>query len=156
MHNCWVVQRSHERMNNKSKHQEPLRIFLSHASDDISNAHKLERLLSKHSNVRVFSTENLSAGEDWQSILKDELSNCDVFFVMLSPNTINSKWVLQELGAAWAMDKPIVVSGTNIDLLSQIPVSISEKQFVNIEDLVKPDKLNQILAPFEKSVESSK
>ena len=105
-------------MNNKSKHQEPLRIFLSHASDDISNAHKLERLLSKHSNVRVFSTENLSAGEDWQSKLKDELSNCDVFFVILSPNTINSKWVLQELVAAWALYKPSVVSVTNIDFLS--------------------------------------
>lgn len=38
-------------MNNKSKHQEPLRIFLSHASDDISNAHKLERLLS---NIQMY------------------------------------------------------------------------------------------------------
>ena len=46
-------------MNNKSKHQEPLRIFLSHASDDISNAHKLERLLSKHSNVRVVVPKTL-------------------------------------------------------------------------------------------------
>ncbi|MFQ5638501.1 MAG: toll/interleukin-1 receptor domain-containing protein [bacterium] len=138
-------------MNIKTKQQRGnLRIFLSYSAADTQNAHKLQRLLSQRSDVNVFSTEMLSAGEDWQTKLKKELSKCDVFLVVLSPNSLDSKWVLQELGAAWAMDKPILVNGTHIDLLSKIPVSINESQFLNIDEIEKPDKLNEFLAPYEK------
>ncbi len=137
-------------MIHKEKKQDTLNIFLSYTTEDSSYAHKLERLLSQRSNVRIFTTEMLSAGEDWQSKLKDELSNCDIFVVMLSPNSVNSKWVLQELGAAWALNKPIVVSGTNIELLSKIPVDLDQSNFIDIKELDKPEILDQILESYEK------
>ncbi len=127
-----------------------LRVFLSYSMEDKASGNRVKNLLSRRPNVRIFTNEMLSAGEDWQSKLKEELSNSDLFLVMLSPNSFASSLVLQEIGAAWGTNKPILVSGTNIDLLSRIPVSIKKSQFINLDELAEPEKLDKILEPFEK------
>ena len=33
---------------------------------------------------------------------------CDIFLVLLSPDSVNSEWILPEIGAAWALNKLIV------------------------------------------------
>lgn len=141
-------------MTQKEKRKQALRIFLSYATADRVYAHKLQSLLSQRPNVRIFTTETLSAGEDWQSRLKDELSQCDVFLVLLSPNSVDSKWVLHELGAAWAIDKPIVPIVTHPEVFSKIPVMLSQTQFVEIKDLEKPEVINQILERYEEAASS--
>jgi len=136
-------------MTHSVKSKSPLRIFLSYAASDRIDANKLRDLLSRRPNVRVFTTEMLSAGEDWKSKLKDELSKCDVFWVLLSPNSVDSKWVLQELGAAWAIEKPIIPVVTHPELISKIPVALSRHQFINVKDIDKPEIINRVLAPYE-------
>ena len=86
-----------ERLANYMAQKAQVRIFLSYATADKEYAHRLRSLLSKRPNLRVFTTETLSAGEDWESKLKDELSQSDVFIVVLSSNSVDSKWVLHEL-----------------------------------------------------------
>lgn len=136
-------------MAQKEESKQALCIFLSYATADQLYGHKLRSLLSQHPHVRIFTTDMLSAGEDWQSKLKDELSKCDIFLVLLSPNSVNSKWVLHELGAAWAIDKPIISIVTHPEIFSKIPVPLSQIQFVEIEDLEKPEIINQILERYE-------
>ncbi len=130
------------------------KIFLSYAASDRAYAHKLRDILSKRSNVRIFTTETLSAGEDWQDKLKDELSKSDIFLVLLSPDSVGSEWVLHELGAAWAMDKPIIPIVTHPEVFSKIPVSLSQIQFIEVKDIEKPEVINQILERYEE-VETS-
>lgn len=137
-------------MNQKSRQSSPLNIFLSYAKSDASYGSTLQRLLFHRPNVRIFAPEMLSAGEDWQAKLKEELSKCDIFLLILTPNSFDSKWVLQELGAAWALNKPIIVIGTNIQLLSKIPVDLSQNRFVLIDELENPEILDQILEHFGK------
>lgn len=137
-------------MTQKVKRNQTLRIFMSYTAADHVHAHKLRDLLSQRPNVRIFTTEMLSAGEDWQSKLKDELSKCDVFVVLLSPNAVDSKWVLHELGAAWAIGKPIIPIVTLPEVFSKIPMRLSHLQFFEIKDLEKPEIINHILEPYEK------
>jgi len=141
-------------MTQKGKQKHALRIFLSYAAADRVYAEKLRGLLSRRPHVRLFTTEMLSAGEDWQSKLKEELSHCDLFMVVLSPNSVDSKWILYELGAAWAIDKPILSIVTHPDVVSKIPVTFSQVQVVEIKDLEKPDIINQMLERYEGVVTS--
>ncbi|NBC15996.1 MAG: TIR domain-containing protein [Bacteroidetes bacterium] len=92
-------------------------VFLSHASADRKTARHIAGALSQHARVRIFSTDMLSAGGDWQSKLKDELSDSDLFILLVSEAAVGSNLILQEYGAAWAMSKPIIL--VFVDPLSQ-------------------------------------
>jgi len=141
---------------NMTQKKEMSKIFLSYTRADRDDGQKLGRLLSQQRpNLRIFTTDTLSAGEDWRSRLKDELTQCDLFIVILSPNSIDSDWVLQELGAAWAIDKPIIPVVTQPGLLTRIPVDLKDVQVVELKDIEKPEVINQILERYEAAVTST-
>lgn len=126
------------------------RIFLSYVEADRTYARKLSNLLSQRPNLRIFTTETLSAGEDWKSKLKDELSQTDILMVLLSSNSVNSPWVLQELGAAWALDKPIIPVVIHPEVSFKMPVMLRELQSVEVKDFENPEVIDQILEGYEK------
>ena len=134
----------------KEKGKQALRIFLSYAAADREYARKLRSLLSQRSNLYVFTLEGLSAGEAWESKLKDELSQCDIFIVLLSSNSVNSKWVLSELGAAWALNKLIIPVVTHAEVLSKIPMDLRKIYSVEIKYLEDhPEVIDQILERYK-------
>ena len=140
----------------KEKGKQALRVFLSYAAADKGYARKLRSLISKRPNLRVFTTETLSAGEDWESKLRDELSQSDIFVVLLSSNSVDSKWVLHELGAAWALDKPIIPVVTNSEVFSEIPMDLRKVQPVEVEYLEShPEVIKQIFERYEKTTTSN-
>ena len=142
----------------KAENNEALRVFLSYAAADRTQAQKLQRLLAQRPNVRIFTMEALSAGEDWESRLKEELSQCQVFILILSPNSVDSGWVLSELGAAWALDKPILPVITDPEVSSKLPLKVELRGVkpVELKDLEKPEVVNEILAHYEKAAASHK
>jgi len=134
----------------QKKGKQALRIFLSYAAADREYARKLRSLLSRRSNLQIFTPEALSAGEDWVSKLKDEISQCDIFVVLLSSSSVNSEWVLSELGAAWALGKLIVPVITHPEVFSKIPVVLKDVLSVEIKYLEShPEAIEQILARYE-------
>jgi hypothetical protein len=134
---------------NQRENEKPiLRIFFSYAREDRAEALKVHRLLLRL-NLRIFTKDTLSAGEDWQSKLKDELTQCDLFIVLLSPNAATSSWVLQELGAAWGLEKPILPIVTHPDVFAQIPVSLNQFEFVDMNALEDTDAINRILERYK-------
>ncbi len=154
-------------MNQKEKHKEALekdeqssrfrligsvgelRVFLSYARVDRELARKVRSVLSRCLNAHIFTPEMLSAGEDWEFKLKNELSRCDIFFIILSPSFVDSKWILHELGAAWALEKPIILVLTHRKILSKIPVALKDDVVaVTMEELEKPGTIDQIIKRF--------
>lgn len=121
------------------------RIFLSYAPVDKACALPLLNFLTHQCGLRVFTNDSLSAGEDWMSKLKSELTSCDFFMVLLSPTSVESNWVLHELGAAWGLGKPIVAVTTHPEISSKIPVALSEIMMVDIKDFENPEVVNLIL-----------
>jgi hypothetical protein len=137
----------------QEKDKRVLRVFLSYAAADSAYAHKLHYILSQRLNLRIFTDKALSAGEDWKSKLKNELAQCDIFVVLLSPNSVQSAWVLQELGAAWMLEKPILPIVTDSQVLTRIPVELRNVQLVDIQDLENPETVNQIIESFEEQLD---
>jgi TIR domain-containing protein len=128
-----------------------LRVFVSYATPDRAYARQLESLLSQRASLRVFTTDALSAGEDWEPKLRDEIAQSDVFIVLLSPASVASKWVLHELGAAWALNKPIIPVLTQPEAFSKVPVELQDRKPVSLSSLDNPEVVSQLLEPFEKA-----
>jgi len=136
-------------MKDKIINKRPLRIFFSFAAVDRTYAHRVQNILSQRPDVRIFTTESLSAGEDWQSKLKHELASSDIFIVLLSPNSIASKWVLHELGAAWGTDKPIIPIVTNPEIVSNRLIPLKLKQYLDISKLIEdPNNLEGVIEQY--------
>jgi hypothetical protein len=112
--------------------------------------------LSARRDVRVLSADALSAGENWRTQLREALANTDLFVVILSPDSLTSPWVLQELGGAWTLGKPIlaVVAGTKVPM--KLPVALDEHQFASIRDFRKPEDFDRWLEHTETTLAGAK
>lgn len=135
-----------------SKHRRPLRVFISHSSGDLVFARKLSNLLSRGANVQVFTTEDLSAGEKWETKLRHELASADVVLALLTPNSVDSKWVLHEVGAAWALEKPIIPVITRRDVLNKMPVPLDRTKVIELTDIDSPENADRFVGAFEDSL----
>jgi hypothetical protein len=137
----------------KEKSKQSFRIFLSYASEDEINVQKLQEILSQQRNLRIFTDEMLSAGEGWESKLRDEILNCDIFIVLLSPISIKSSWVLSELGAAWGLEKLIIPIFTQPEVLSKIPVELKNTESFDISYLEEhPEALNHVIDHYKENI----
>jgi hypothetical protein len=75
-------------------------IFLSHSSDDRPIATAVAETLSNHGVPIWFSPINIMTAKKWQDEIGKALKRCDWFIVLLSNNSVKSKWVKLELAYA--------------------------------------------------------
>lgn len=130
----------------------PYNVFLSYAYKDAAHADRLRRLLGARRDVRLLSADDLSAGSNWQARLRDALVNSNLFVIVVSPDALASPWLLQELGAAWALEKPILVVVAGTTLPMKLPVELEQKQFARIRDFRKPEDFDPWLQRVEDAV----
>jgi hypothetical protein len=116
----------------------PLNVFIRHAREDQPLAERIIRGLTFGGRVRVRTDRMLSAGEDWRSELKRALETTHVFIVIGSPASARSDLVLQELGGAWALDKPIVVVTPEGEVEWAPPIEQSSYKRVALTELEQP------------------
>ena len=134
-----------------SKRPHELRVFLSHSEfvDDVAFARKIRNLLVRRLNARVFTAEELSAGEKWEVKLRNELERADVVVALLTPSSVTSSWVLHEIGAAWALQKSIIPVITRRDVLSSMPVPLQGTRALEFKDVDSPERANEFVQGFE-------
>jgi len=99
-----------------------MRIFVSHSSADKAVAAAFVEMLRSAftlppKEIRCTSVEGykLSAGADSNEQLRSEVFGCEVFVALLSPASMNSIYVMFELGARWGAKlhlAPVMVCGT--------------------------------------------
>lgn len=122
------------------------KVFLSYARDDRAYAERLRRILSLGTTARVFTDDMLSVGEPWQERLLQELREADVFMIIGTPRSSGSDVVLQELGAAWAMEKPIVVVTVEEGTTWRPPVESRMIEQVSLPQLEQPGVMERLFA----------
>ncbi len=75
----------------------PSEVFISHSSLDQPFAALLTELLQRHGVPFWLSRRNLIGAQQWHDEIGAALGRCDWFVVILSPNSVASKWVKREL-----------------------------------------------------------
>jgi len=80
------------------------RVFISHSHKDRDFVER-EIIAPLRAN-RIdtwYSTDNIRTATEWEESIREGLRNCDWFLVVLSPNSVGSKWVRREVH--WAMER---------------------------------------------------
>ena len=136
----------------EDKNRDNISIFVSYAKEDSGPAAELMSQLARQSNFHIFTASKISAGENWRSKIKKELSQSDYFLVLLSPTSVQSKWVQFQLGAAWGLNKFIIPVVTSQDVVHRIPLEFGNLHVIELKDLKgKPESIGQIIESYEKT-----
>lgn len=77
-----------------------IRVFISHADPDTHKAKILKDKLSEYRFDVFLAADDIHGGSKWESMLEDEIKNCDVFLPLLSENYHLGNFPDQELGMA--------------------------------------------------------
>jgi len=138
----------------RATQQHAPKVFISHAAADNVLARKIRNLLRSTFDANVSTTEDLSAGGDWESQLRREISDSDYVVALLTPQSVQSTFVLQDLGAAWALGKPIISLITRRDVLNTIPLSVNESQMIELTDVDNPATSDELARRFSQIIGS--
>lgn len=135
----------------KEKTKQDINIFLSYALEDSGYAAEVLARLAEQPNLHVFTSDKISAGVNWRSKIKRELAKSDFFLVLLSPTSVQSKWVQFELGAAWGLNKSIIPVVTSHEVINKIPLDLGELHVIDMDQLKRPEAISDIIEQYEKT-----
>ena len=138
----------------KFKENSPIRVFVSHSAADAVLARQVRTLLSRRGNSRVFITDEVSAGEKWEARLRNELAEADIVIALLTPASVDSNWLLMEMGAAWGLRKLILPLVTTPAVLKRLPIALHGTTAVQL-DMNTPEGNEQFLEAFESTLATS-
>ncbi len=79
-------------------------VFLSHSNKDHAFAMRVVGVLRRNGLRVWYAPSNLVAADEWHSRIGKALERCDWFLVLLTPDSVKSKWVEREL--VFALDEP--------------------------------------------------
>ncbi len=129
------------------KDKRTLDVFLSYAVKDTDEARIIFDKLRKE-NITAFQAEkSIKAGEIWEERIKEALRSCRNFWILVTPNSLNSEWVITEWAAAWALNKrivPILLRCGPEDLPKRLQ-SYHSIDFHHIDDAIETIKENRSL-----------
>lgn len=131
--------------------------FISHSREDRPLVERIVRGLTFGGRVRVLTDRSmLYAGDQWRTELRRALETTDVFIVIGSPASARSDFVLQELGGAWALGKPIVIVTPEGEVEWAPPIEPSAYTRVPLTGLEQPAFAESLLRKLtQHSVENS-
>lgn len=88
--------------------QEPISVFISYARCD---AELVTSLASHFAVVGIrpwYDTSHITGGDDWIKRIADAIEEAQIFLLVASPSTLNSKWVRREIDFAVNRGKQII------------------------------------------------
>jgi len=85
-----------------------VRVFISHSGKDKWAARVIAKELGRLGVSTFLDEKDIETGESIDVSIKENIRDCDHFLVVLSPASINSHWVLVEIGHALALEKRLV------------------------------------------------
>ena len=101
-------------------------IFISYSSKDADFALKLFKSLQPFYDVWI-DQDDIKGGAKWEQLLKDAITNCDVFLVVVSSNSNNSDWVRRETILADRLNKFRIPIMLNDDM----PLRLLDLQYID-------------------------
>lgn len=75
----------------------PGELFLSHATPDRQLATDLADMLRRHGIPVWYSRTDIRGSQQWHDEIGEALNRCDWFAVLLTPNSVESRWVKREV-----------------------------------------------------------
>ncbi|MGG6242799.1 GUN4 domain-containing protein [Nodosilinea sp. AN01ver1] len=109
-------------------------IFISYSRQDQAYVSLLAQALETH-NLPVWLDDRIDYGTTWPRVIQDQLEQCQVFVVVMTPRSEASHWVQCELSLALELKKPIY------------PILIEGRRWLSVAALQTADATNGKLPP---------
>ena len=114
-------------------------IFISHSSKEDAFVSDLAQKLQKFRIETWVDHISIETGQDWETEIKDALSNADSMILVLSPDALKSRPVKAEWQFFLNLDKPLyAIKFPDVE----VPFMLSTLQFVEFEDDINAVILN--------------
>lgn len=107
-------------------------IFLSYSHLDRDIAIELEEKLKANGLNCFLSEKSLESGVKWVPAVQKSIKESERVLILVTPRSVNCKWVYIEAGAAWMENKTIVPLVQFVDL-SELPEIMKNVQVKRIE-----------------------
>lgn len=110
------------------EHKDKTRLFISYAHKNRQFVERLTRRL-KEKNFEVWwDSSDIEGGDIWAQEIENGITHSEHIIIVLSPDSVKSKWVAREISYAENQAKDIIPI---LYKPCDIPISISDKQFVD-------------------------
>lgn len=120
-------------------------IFISYANEDANLAEELKNDLERKG-VRCFmAKKDIAGGTRWEPGIREALMASKRILLLLTPNSKDRRWILLEIGAAWALEKDIVPALAYVSP-SELEAPLSHYQARKIETATQRNRLVEELA----------
>ena len=86
-----------------------MKVFISHSSTDQWIAKKIAADLSALGIAFFLDVKDLQTGDDFDEVIRRQLSESDELLVLISSIALSSHWVMMEFGAARALGKRLAL-----------------------------------------------
>ncbi|HSB10417.1 MAG TPA: toll/interleukin-1 receptor domain-containing protein [Blastocatellia bacterium] len=125
-------------------------VFISYVQRDRASAERVIRAIRRRRpDIQVLNHFELSAAEPWVEKVRDWISRCKLFMVLLTPNSIEADNVLTEVGAAWGLGKPIVkIVPIEYVLGDRLPISLLGQPTLRLQEIEETGALDHILQQY--------
>ena len=117
-------------------------IFLSYAHVDAEIALNLHGKLRAAGLSCFMAEQDISAATEWEPAIRNALCDADNVLLLITPRSKDSKWVIAEAGAAWALNKTVVPALMFVNP-TELIVPISKFQSCRVET---PSQIEQLVA----------
>ncbi|MEM8806053.1 MAG: TIR domain-containing protein [Cyanobacteria bacterium P01_G01_bin.38] len=110
-------------------------IFVSYSEDDIKIQEKIRRRLVREGFTVWINTQDIQTAEDFQGAINRGIEKADNIVLLLSPNSLASKYCRQEIDYGCKYHKriiPLLVKHTDLETL---PVDLRTLQFIDFSTL---------------------
>ena len=84
------------------------RIFISYSHADATTVNRITQIIEHASSLPVWFDNNLRGGDNFFSVIANQIVECDYFVFIVSANSIISDWCLRELEFAASERKRIL------------------------------------------------
>lgn len=118
------------------------KVFISYSRKDLSFVEKLASDLEDADVSAWYDLSRLQGGDRWAKELEAAIDSCDVFMLVISPDSIKSQWVSKEFLYASSNDKKIV------PLLykpCKLPLWLQDIHFIDIQGEKYQQNFHQVL-----------
>lgn len=117
-------------------------LFISHCETEQNVAADIKHDLEKNYGLHVVWSPQIVTGDEFNDEIRDQIYFSKAFCVLLSKRALTRKWIMWEIGAAWALQKKLIVGLVGIDQKSLPPFISARFQCMRIDAIA--DRQNYI------------
>lgn len=114
-------------------------VFISYSHEDEGEAREIKERLSKKNITSFLAPKDLKTGDTFEDKIKENLRKCKAVFLLLTPNSLGSEWVITEWGAAWALGRHIfpILLRCNISDLPDRLKRLQSKDYHKLDHVIR-------------------